>query len=212
MFKGWAVLLSILVVTFAAEPNFAQDTSEPSRSMVIQVKKSLPLSRAEAPRKDFYLNVGARQGVQSGWIYPVYRRAAIHDPFFNLSKGDLLVHVADLQVYHVEDQVSVAKVHAYTDPNSRPILDEPAIMVGDAFGVKQGRKPAAAAVGSAPVAPVSSSASVAAGLSPEKALEVLESYQKASAPEPPAQETPSGSLFVEEDPNLQAPVQMPQTL
>src|SRR5690606_4172955 len=120
MFRGWAVLLSILALSLGAkQKTFAQEPTETSRSMVIQVKKSLPLSRSEMPRKDYYLNVGAKQGVQLGWVYPVYRRAAIHDPFFNLSKGDLLIHVADLLVYHVEDQVSVAKVHGFTDPASR---------------------------------------------------------------------------------------------
>src|SRR5690606_23205520 len=152
-------------------------------------------------RKDYYLNVGAKQGVQLGWVYPVYRRAAIHDPFFNLSKGDLLIHVADLLVYHVEDQVSVAKVHGFTDPASRPVLDEPAVMVGDAFDVSQGRYPAAASVGSAPIEAVSAASSdgKARGMSPEKALEALESYQKAAAPKESPKEEPTGSLFVEDD-------------
>lgn len=215
MFKGWAVL-SFLVLTVTSTHLIAQDASGPARSMVIQVKKSLPLTRSERPRKDYYLNVGAQQGVKSGWIYPVYRRAAIHDPFFNVSKGDLLVHVADLQVYHVEDQVSVAKVHGFTDPSSRPVLDEMAVMVGDAFDVSQGRSPAAASVGSAPVGSASTPATSpgrAAGLSPEQALKALEAYQKAAAPrqESPT-EIPSGSLYVDEDPNLQAPVQVPQSL
>ncbi len=209
MFKGWAVTLALATTLLINSEVSAQNFSdEIHKNMVIQVKKNLPLHRGEPIRKDYVLNAGHGQGMEAGMIYPIYRRAPIHDPFFNRSRGDLVVHVGDLLVFHVEQEVSVARLHSLTDPASRPLLDEPAVMVGDAVNVSAGRKPAAAQVGPAPLQP--EGAKEAAGLSPERALEVLESYQKAQAPKPQptrVEESPAdaGSLF-QEDPNLPTPL------
>lgn len=216
MFKGWAhwSLALAAVGLFFSQQVGAQTPSEIHRNMVIQVKKNLPLTRAEKPRTDYYLNSGKRAGVKPGMIYPVYRRAPIHDPYFHRSRGDLLVHVADLLVFHVETEVSVARLHALTDPETRPLLDEPAVMVGDAVDVSKGRRPAAASAGAKPLAPAQGSPapSVSQGLRPDKAMEVLEAYQKAQAPRAQEQNLPEaeGSLFVEEE-ELSVPVELLQT-
>ncbi len=110
-------------------------------AVVIEVKKNIQLSKNEKVFKNFFINGGENLGLKKGHIVDVLRRIPFHDPLKNISVGDIRVKVAELEIIHADGLLSVARQIHMEDPESRPILDYEAVMVGDRLDLATARAP-----------------------------------------------------------------------
>ncbi len=110
-------------------------------AVVIEVKKNIQLSKNEKVFKNFFINGGENLGLKKGHIVDVLRRVPFHDPLKNISVGDIRVKVAELEIIHADGLLSVARQIRMEDPESRPVLDYEAVMVGDRLDLATARAP-----------------------------------------------------------------------
>tara|TARA_B100000749_G_scaffold279661_1_gene273071 strand:+ start:54871 stop:55467 length:597 start_codon:yes stop_codon:yes gene_type:complete len=98
---------------------------------IFDVRKTLPLSETEKVYQDFYVNGGSERGLKPGMLVTVTRRLNPYDTYQNKSPGELNVAVGRLKIIHVQEGVSVARLHSLYSRSSRPVLEYDYLMVGD---------------------------------------------------------------------------------
>lgn len=98
---------------------------------IILVEKELDMGLGKEPRKDFYVNMGAAQGLQIGSHLAVSRRIPVVDHFNGKNTNDVLIPVAALKVIHVEKDMAIARLTEMVKEDTSPVAGVSAPMVGD---------------------------------------------------------------------------------
>lgn len=131
--------LPLLFLLFSVLEVQVQATEK--EAVVIEVKKSIQLTKNEKVYKNFFINGGENLGLKKGHTVDVLRRVPFHDPLKNISVGDIRVKVAELEIIHADGLLSVARQIQLEDPENRPVLDFEAVMVGDRLDLASVRGP-----------------------------------------------------------------------
>lgn len=98
---------------------------------VFEVRRPVALDSNDKPPKDFFINVGSKDGLKVGMLVMVNRRQSLYDIYLNKSAEDLVVNVGQLRIIHVQPDLSVARLENIENREALPVLDYDAIMVGD---------------------------------------------------------------------------------
>lgn len=85
----------------------------------------------EPPPKDFYVNLGANQGLGKGATLEVLRKVSTFDLESHKLYKDLFFPIATLKVIHVESNAAVARLDRMLPFNETPSYSPQAVMVGD---------------------------------------------------------------------------------
>ena len=110
-----------------------------SQGEIIQVTRRLQM-RSEDPKppKEFYINLGSRNGVREGDILEVNRSVSV----LHAGVGDeaylLPTVMAELKVVLVGENVSLAREYESRQPAQLPPLDNLSVMLGDEVVLKGG--------------------------------------------------------------------------
>jgi hypothetical protein len=103
-----------------------------ARSYVIfNMAQDLPMGlENEVIRKNYYINMGAGQGVKKDSILDVFRIVSIQNPYDNKKRVNYKVKIGELKVLHTSDEAAIAKVNEY-ESGEIPILELNQFMIGD---------------------------------------------------------------------------------
>ncbi len=112
-----------------------------SEAVVIEVRKTISMSKNDKVYKNYFINGGELLGLKKGTIVDVLRRLPLHDPIKNISIGDLRVKVGEIEIIHSDSLLSVARLISQDSPENRPVLDYEAVMVGDRLDLASVRAP-----------------------------------------------------------------------
>jgi hypothetical protein len=100
--------------------------------MVYSVLKALDFGNpGETPQKDYYVNVGSEQGVATGNVLEVVRRAATYDLTTQKLYKDAAYPIARLKVIHTEPTLSIARLESMNSAEKTPVISPRSVMVGD---------------------------------------------------------------------------------
>lgn len=100
--------------------------------VVYSVYRPLDLGiSAEPPPKDFFINMGTAQGVQSGTVLTVFRRAATYDLLSEKLFREVTFPIARIKVIHSEAGTAVARLDKMISAEKAPGITPNAIMIGD---------------------------------------------------------------------------------
>jgi hypothetical protein len=99
---------------------------------ILGVTRKLKMTANEPlPPKDYFIDLGARQGIKPGQVFDVYRTIPVVDSWSGQPKEFLRVALGQLEVSYVGDSSSVARLTEQTDIKDLPAMDNPWFMVGD---------------------------------------------------------------------------------
>jgi hypothetical protein len=110
---------------------------------VIRVEKELDMGLGREPAKDFYLNMGAAQGLRVGSYVQILRRTPVIDPFNQNKSNDMMIPIGQLRIIHLERDQAIARlarplksrapaaVQVSTDLGRIPVVAIPKPIVGD---------------------------------------------------------------------------------
>ena len=87
--------------------------------------------QGEVTQKDFYVNMGSKQGVARGAKLQVYRHIPTFDLVFQQVYRDVTFPIAVIKVIHVEPNVSIARLEKFLPIDQRATISPEAIMLGD---------------------------------------------------------------------------------
>lgn len=93
---------------------------------------ALPMGNpGEVARRDFYINLGAKNGLKVGSKVDVLRKIPTHDLLTRKLQKDMIFPIAVLKVIHVEQTAAVARVEKIVGEEASPAISPRAVMVGD---------------------------------------------------------------------------------
>lgn len=119
-FLMWLLLVGVIPSSFALE------------GVIFHVSRKLRLEKEEpiAP-KEFYIDLGEKQGVQIGDIFKVYREMVMVDDKTGDASSLMRVELGDLKVIFVGDYDAIGRIERVVDPKQLPNLDYSSILLGD---------------------------------------------------------------------------------
>lgn len=86
-------------------------------------------------RKNFYLNMGSKQGLQPGSTVDVYRVISKYNPYDDSKRINYKVKIGSLSVIHAEDDSSITQVKALNTTSKDPVFHIERFMIGDHVAV-----------------------------------------------------------------------------
>jgi hypothetical protein len=128
LFVASAVLTGLLVSALW----LVAPAATASEAVVYGVYRGVDLGNpGETPAKDFYVNLGSQQGLQTGSILEVSRKLATYDLMSEKLYKDVVFPIATLKVIHAEPGVAIARLDKMIAPDKSPSFSPRAVMVGD---------------------------------------------------------------------------------
>lgn len=118
-------VLILLVILLLSTPIMA-------RSYVIfSMTQDLSMGHAdEVIRKNYYVNMGAGQGIKKDSVLDVFRIISVQNPYDNKKRVNYKVKIGELKVIHSSDEAAIATVSKMETENT-PIFELPQFMIGD---------------------------------------------------------------------------------
>ncbi|MBL6991152.1 MAG: hypothetical protein ISR65_15315 [Bacteriovoracaceae bacterium] len=108
--------------------------------IIYSVAQDLPMGEDnEVVRKNFYLNIGDKQGVMRSSVMDVYRTISRLDPYQNKQRFSYKVKIAELKVLHSETNASIGILTKKMSTIDDPLFEINAPMVGDEVRVQVDR-------------------------------------------------------------------------
>lgn len=121
--KKYFVLLVMLLFAFNLQ---ARD------HLIYSVVEDLPMGEEnEILRRNYYVNIGANQGVTPGTILSVYRVISKSNPYDNKKRINYKIPIGQLEVVHSEDEAAVATIKKLHLSVKDPIFEINNFMIGD---------------------------------------------------------------------------------
>ena len=85
----------------------------------------------EIIQKDFYVNMGATEGVKEGSLLEVMRRVPTYSQTSEQLYQDVMFPIARIKVIHTEAKASIARLEKMLPVDKTPAISPHAVMVGD---------------------------------------------------------------------------------
>lgn len=120
-----------LIFTFTASMGFARDY------IIFSISQDIPMGiKDENIKKNFYVNMGDKQGLKPGTTLDVFRVISRLDPYESKTRYNYRVKIGELEVLHTEENSSIANLKNINLQEKTPLFDVPGLMIGDHVGVK----------------------------------------------------------------------------
>lgn len=121
--------MSIAMATGGALPSSAEAAAD---FVVYSVYRGLNMGDpGEVSLKDYYVNVGTRNGVKTGTVLTVLRRTSSYDLGTQKLYKDVTFPIARIKVIHAEEDAAIARLEGFESERSTPAYSPRAIMIGD---------------------------------------------------------------------------------
>lgn len=103
--------------------------------MIYSVALDLPMGvDNEVLKKNFYVNLGSKQGVRKGTLLDVFRIISVLDPYDDRKRVNYRVKIGELKVLHANDEAAITIFHKKEDKDM-PVLELDQFIVGDHVAV-----------------------------------------------------------------------------
>ena len=104
---------------------------------IYSISQEFPMGvKNEKIGKNFYVNIGKKQGVKSGDGLDVFRNISKLDPYGTKKRYNHSVKIGELKVIHVEENSSICVLGPIESGDNTPIFDIRNLMIGDKVLVK----------------------------------------------------------------------------
>lgn len=104
--------------------------------LIFSVVEDLPMGEEnEILRRNYYINIGANQGVTPGTVLSVYRVISKSNPYDNKKRINYKIPIGLLEVVHSEENAAVATIKELLLSAKDPIFEINNFMIGDHVSV-----------------------------------------------------------------------------
>lgn|GEM_PF-1543441 len=120
------VVTGLILALLLPLPSFGDD------AFVYNIIRGIDLgNEGETPHRDFYVNLGAAQGVREGDALEVLRRVPSYDATNQKLYRDITFPIARLRVIHSEPNAAIARLDKMLDGAKVPVIEPSSVMIGD---------------------------------------------------------------------------------
>ena len=126
LFTVFLVFTSILFSVNAANKNF----------IIYSIVQDLPMGEPdEVVKKNYYINIGQKQGVENGTVLKVLRQISRQDPYEGKNRYEYNVPIGKLKVIHAESGSAIAIMEKMNTGLESPLYEIDNFMIGDKVSV-----------------------------------------------------------------------------
>ena len=109
----------------------------PREYIIYSVTQNIPMGyENEIINKNFYVNMGTKQGLDQGTVLDVYRVISPVDPYRTKKKYNYRVKIGELKVLHTEDDAAITELSEFKPKSESIHFEIPTFMIGDHVEVK----------------------------------------------------------------------------
>ncbi|MEX0799021.1 MAG: hypothetical protein WEB87_02295 [Bacteriovoracaceae bacterium] len=111
-------------------------TANAREHQIYSVSEEVPMGYDnETLKKNYYVNIGANQGVQKGATLNVYRIISKLNPYENKRRVNHRVKIGELKVLHSDDEAAIASLKNLEKGQETPLFEIKNLMIGDHVSV-----------------------------------------------------------------------------
>lgn len=122
--------LVILSFVFSATMAMAKDY------IIYSIAQDFPMGTPnEVLKKNYYIDMGANQGLKKGNTVDVYRNISVLDPYESKKRYNHKVKIGELKIIHSEETSSIANLSKFESDEDAPMLEVGGLMIGDVVGI-----------------------------------------------------------------------------
>lgn len=100
--------------------------------VIFSVAEDLPMGfEGEVLKKNYYVDIGASQGVEKGTVLDVFRIVSKSNPYDNKKRVNYKVKIGELEVLHTENGASITQLKQKNDTIKDPLFEINSFMIGD---------------------------------------------------------------------------------
>ena len=131
MKRRYLQILPFILFFFTASMGFAREY------IIYSIAQDVPMGMEnETINKNFYVNMGSKQGLSEGAILDVYRVISRLDTYETKKRYNHRVKIGELEVLHAEDNSAITGLKSVNPNSERTFFEVPGLMIGDHVGVK----------------------------------------------------------------------------
>ena len=105
--------------------------------IIYSIAQEIPMGeKAEVIKKNYYVNMGSKQGLKNGTVLNVYRNISRLDPYESKKRYSYRVKIGELEVLHSEGQAAITSLVDLDKRSKSPLFDIDGLMIGDTVEVK----------------------------------------------------------------------------
>lgn len=106
--------------------------------IIYSITQDFPMGTPqEILKKNFYVNIGKKQGVAQGTVLEVYRTITRNDPYKDKLSYNHSVKIGELKVLHTEEENAITSFNSELASNpDAPHFEINKFMIGDKIAVK----------------------------------------------------------------------------
>lgn len=133
------VIIFSVVFTFVYLIYFPVEARE---YVIFSIAQEVPMGiKGEKIGKNYYINMGAVQGLQRGTIVDVFRSISIYNPYQNDGQySSYRMKVGELSVVHSDEEMAIANASKFIQGDNTPLIEFKDFMIGDQVQVHVDRK------------------------------------------------------------------------
>ena len=99
---------------------------------IVQVTRQLKmLNDEDLPPKNFFLDIGSRDGVRQGEVYEVTRLIPVLNSAVGAPHSLMTISLGELEILQVGEGTSLARVKDTVDAYELPAMESSTFMIGD---------------------------------------------------------------------------------
>jgi hypothetical protein len=123
--------LIIILFCFTASMGIAKEY------IVYSIVQNISMGHpGEEIKKNYYINMGQKQGVQRGAQLNVFRTLSRLDPYQTKKRYSYQVKIGEIEVLHSQDNSSIGRLVSMNLDGKEPLIEIEGVMIGDQVGVK----------------------------------------------------------------------------
>ncbi len=123
-------IIMMFVFVFTASMGFARDY------IIYSIVQDVPMGNEnEVIKKNFYVNMGSKQGVKSGTQLDVFRTISRLDPYETKKRYTYKVKIGEIKVLHTEENTAIGSLSKLNIGEEVPLFDVNNLMIGDKVNV-----------------------------------------------------------------------------
>lgn len=106
--------------------------------IIYSIAQDIPMGHDnEIIQKNYYVNMGEKQGLEKGTILDVFRIISRLDPYETKKRYNYRVKIGELEVLHTEDDSAITNLKTVDGNQEKGLFfDVQGMMIGDHIGVK----------------------------------------------------------------------------
>ena len=104
--------------------------------LIYSIDEEIPMGYEDTkPKKNYYVNIGAEQGVKSGTTLDVFRIISKSNPYDNLKRINYKVKIGEIEVLHSDEHAAIGSLKRIKLGIKDPLFEISGFMIGDYVSV-----------------------------------------------------------------------------